>query len=147
MKFKNIEKSIVAKLPIANEKKVILQRRINKFKKDPISFLEGSYEKRSTQFRKHIPIKYMGSNNFTIVSAVYNVEKYLEDYFHSLINQSLSFKNHIRIILVDDGSTDKSADIIKKWQKKYPKNITYLHKENGGQASARNLGLDYVKTY
>ena len=39
-----------------------------------------------------------------------------------------------------------ALDIIKKWQKKYPKNIQYIYKENGGQSSARNLGLDYVKT-
>ncbi|EAI4576381.1 glycosyltransferase, partial [Campylobacter jejuni] len=55
------------------------------------------------------------------------------------------FKRNIFIICVDDGSTDNSAQIIKKYQKKYPKNIIYLHKENGGQASARNLGLKYLK--
>jgi glycosyltransferase involved in cell wall biosynthesis len=43
--------------------------------------------------------------------------------------------------LVDDGSPDNSAEIIKKWQKKYPDNITYVKKENGGQASARNFGV------
>ncbi|EAK2498202.1 glycosyltransferase, partial [Campylobacter coli] len=42
-------------------------------------------------------------------------------------------------------STDNSANIIKKYQKKYPKNIVYLYKENGGQASARNLGLKYMQ--
>ena len=36
--------------------------------------------------------------------------------------------------------------IIKKWQAKYPNNITYIYKENGGQASARNLGLKQVDT-
>ncbi|EAI3913264.1 glycosyltransferase, partial [Campylobacter lari] len=52
---------------------------------------------------------------------------------------------NIFMILVDDGSTDDSANIIKKYQKKYPKNIIYLYKENGGQASARNLGLKYIQ--
>ncbi|EAL7875327.1 CDP-glycerol glycerophosphotransferase family protein, partial [Campylobacter jejuni] len=65
--------------------------------------------------------------------------------FKSIINQRLDFKRNIFIICVDDGSTDNSAQIIKKYQKKYPKNIIYLHKENGGQASARNLGLKYLK--
>ncbi|EAH8376766.1 glycosyltransferase, partial [Campylobacter coli] len=55
------------------------------------------------------------------------------------------FKKNIFMILVDDGSTDNSAQIIKKYQKKYPKNIVYLYKENGGQASARNLGLKYMQ--
>ncbi|EFO5464230.1 glycosyltransferase, partial [Campylobacter coli] len=82
---------------------------------------------------------------YAIISAVYNVEKYLDDYFKSIINQRLDFKKNIFMILVDDGSTDNSAQIIKKYQKKYPKNIVYLYKENGGQASARNLGLKYMQ--
>ncbi|WP_219827902.1 glycosyltransferase family A protein [Avibacterium endocarditidis] len=91
-------------------------------------------------------MRYKGNNYYTIVSAVYNVEKYLDDYFNSIVKQSLSFKKHIQIILVDDGSTDNSAQIIKKWQARFPKNIHYFYKENGGQASARNLGLEYVQT-
>ncbi|EBF5921826.1 glycosyltransferase, partial [Campylobacter coli] len=73
------------------------------------------------------------------------VEKYLDDYFNSIINQRLDFKKNIFMVLVDDGSTDNSANIIKKYQKKYPKNIVYIYKENGGQASARNLGLKYMQ--
>jgi glycosyltransferase involved in cell wall biosynthesis len=58
-----------------------------------------------------------------------------------LVNQTLDFKKHIFLVLVDDGSPDNSAEIIKKWQKQYPDNITYVKKENGGQASARNFGV------
>ncbi|EFD5684224.1 CDP-glycerol glycerophosphotransferase family protein [Campylobacter jejuni] len=96
-------------------------------------------------FSKFKPKKYQAYNKYAIVSAIYNVEKYLDDFFKSIINQRLDFKRNIFIICVDDGSTDNSAQIIKKYQKKYPKNIIYLHKENGGQASARNLGLKYLK--
>lgn len=145
MKSKYLEKIIISKLPIKNEDKLILQRRINKLRKDPKVFFEDSIKKRSSQSRKFIPIKHTGVNNFTVVSAVYNVEKYLDDYFESLVNQSLSFKKHIQLILVDDGSTDASSAIIKKWQQKYPKNIHYIYKENGGQASARNIGMDYIE--
>ncbi|MBZ7950199.1 CDP-glycerol glycerophosphotransferase family protein [Campylobacter molothri] len=88
--------------------------------------------------------KYKAFNSYAIVSAVYNVEKYLDDFFKSIINQRLDFKNNILIICVNDGSTDNSPDIIKKYQKKYPKNIIYLSKKNGGQASARNAGLKYI---
>ncbi|MGP4963614.1 CDP-glycerol:glycerophosphate glycerophosphotransferase [Psychrobacter celer] len=137
---------LIELLPFERKRKDIFKRRLNKLKNDPIGFIEGSVNKRSTQLREHMPIKYSGTNNFTVVSAVYNVEKYLNDYFKSLTNQSLSFRKHIKLILVDDGSTDKSAAIIKKWQKKYPDNISYIYKENGGQASARNLGLQYLKT-
>jgi glycosyltransferase involved in cell wall biosynthesis len=83
---------------------------------------------------------------FTVVTAVYNVEKYLNDYFQSLVSQTLDFEQHIRLILVNDGSTDTSAKIIKHWQIKYPDNIIYIEKENGGQASARNMGLEYIDT-
>ncbi|EHG5109383.1 glycosyltransferase [Campylobacter coli] len=96
-------------------------------------------------FSNFKPKKHKGFTQYAIISAVYNVEKYLDDYFNSIINQRLDFKKSIFMILVDDGSTDNSAQIIKKYQKKYPKNIVYLYKENGGQASARNLGLKYMQ--
>lgn len=146
MSIFDLDKVILDKMPIKAEQKQLLQRRINKLKRDPKGFVEASYAKRKDQARKYLPIKHDGKFSYTIVSAVYNVEKYLDEYFDSIINQSLNFKKHIHIILVDDGSTDNSAAIIKKWQKKYPSNIHYYYKENGGQASARNLGLQYVKT-
>ncbi|WP_052781484.1 CDP-glycerol glycerophosphotransferase family protein [Campylobacter coli] len=96
-------------------------------------------------FSNFKPKKHKGFTQYTIISAVYNVEKYLDDYFNSIINQRLDFKKNIFMVLVDDGSTDNSANIIKKYQKKYPKNIVYIYKENGGQASARNLGLKYMQ--
>uniref|UniRef100_UPI001F3516D2 glycosyltransferase n=1 Tax=Cronobacter sakazakii TaxID=28141 RepID=UPI001F3516D2 len=84
--------------------------------------------------------------NYTVVSAVYNVGAFLDDYFESFIRQRLKFKKHIQLIMVDDGSTDNSAEIIKRWQKKYPNNITYIYQENAGQSSARNNGLQHVTT-
>ena len=146
MSFEKLERVLLDIVPVNNEQKQILQRRLNKLKRDPIGFIETSYAKRKDQARKYLPIKHDGKYQYTVVSAVYNVEKYLDEYFESLVNQCLNFKKHIHLILVDDGSTDHSADIIKKWQKKYPNNIQYYYKENGGQASARNLGLQYVQT-
>lgn len=126
------------------------ERKLNKLKRDPDLFVKDMIANKKEQVQETInkisPIKGVTKNKFTIVSAVYNVGKYLDDYFESIVNQSVDFKKSIRVICVDDGSTDNSADIIKKWQKKYPKNIQYIYKENGGQSSARNLGLDYVKT-
>ncbi|MCX8665618.1 MULTISPECIES: bifunctional glycosyltransferase/CDP-glycerol:glycerophosphate glycerophosphotransferase [unclassified Gilliamella] len=119
----------------------------NKLRKNPKLFFTDMYEKRQNYILKHSPsIKYKTEQKFTVVSAVYGVERYLNDYFESLVNQTIGFEDHIHLILVDDDSKDNSAQIIKKWQKKYPNNITYIHKENGGQASARNFGMDYVKT-
>jgi len=112
----------------------------------PHIFIRDYIEKKQRKLSYIFPVKKVeGSKQYSVVSAIYNVEKYLDDYFKSLVNQSLDFEKHIFLILVDDGSPDNSADIIKKWQKKYPNNIRYIKKENGGQASARNLGLKYVQ--
>lgn len=126
--------------------KLGLNRKLNKLKNNPELFVKDMVFKRTAQVKKYIPVKYEGKNNFTIVSAVYNVSSYLDEYFESIVKQSLNFKKHIFIVCVDDGSTDHSAEIIQKWQRKYPNNIQYIYKENGGQASARNLGLNYVDT-
>ncbi|MCY0386878.1 CDP-glycerol glycerophosphotransferase family protein [Robbsia sp. Bb-Pol-6] len=79
-----------------------------------------------------------------MISAVYGAEDYLNDFFRSLTRQTLDFKSSIELIMVDDGSIDASASVIKKWQARYPGNILYLHKQNGGQASARNMGMKYA---
>lgn len=63
-----------------------------------------------------------------------------------MVGQRLNFRKHVHLILVDDGSTDDSAEVIKKWMVRFPNNITYIRKENGGQASARNLGMQLVRT-
>ena len=47
--------------------------------------------------------------------------------------------------MINDGSIDNSEDICLNYVNKYPKNIVYVYKENGGLSSARNLGLKYVK--
>jgi glycosyltransferase involved in cell wall biosynthesis/CDP-glycerol glycerophosphotransferase (TagB/SpsB family) len=113
----------------------------------PHVFLKDYVVKKQRKFEYLIPKKkVIGEYQYTVVSAVYNVAPYLDDYFKSLVYQSLDFKKYIFLVLVDDGSPDNSADIIKKWQEKYPDNITYIKKENGGQASARNVGLKYVET-
>lgn len=124
-------------------------RKMRKLRNNPKLFFQDAIKKRTiplaNALKKYRPKKYRGYSKYVIVSAVYNVEKYLDDYFKSIIHQRLDFKNNLHIICIDDGSIDRSAEIIKNYQKKYPKNITYLYKENGGQASARNLGLKHLQ--
>lgn len=75
----------------------------------------------------------------SIIVPVYNVEDYIEKCLNSLINQTL---RDIQIIIVNDGSTDKSKDIIQKYLD--DDRILYLEKENGGLSDARNYGIPYA---
>lgn len=74
----------------------------------------------------------------SIIVAVYNIEKYLEKCLQSLI---LTNTHVNEIICVNDGSTDSSAKIVMKYQKR-DKRIILLNKENGGISSARNAGIE-----
>lgn len=77
-------------------------------------------------------------NIVSIIIPVYNTQAYLEKCIQSVVNQT--YKD-LEIILVDDGSTDSSLEICKKW-KEIDSRVIVLHKENGGQGSARNMALD-----
>ena len=81
---------------------------------------------------------------FSVIMAVYNVEPYLKEAVDSVLKQTFDFKK-VQIILVDDGSPDKSGEICDAYAKKYPENIFVIHKENGGVSSARNAGLAIAK--
>ena len=76
----------------------------------------------------------------SIIVPVYNTEKYLKKSIDSIINQT--YKN-IEIILVNDGSTDNSKKICEEYKKK-DKRIRLINKENGGQGSAKNTGIQYA---
>lgn len=86
----------------------------------------------------------MNNFKFSIITAIFNSEEYLEESIESVINQDIGFEDNVQLILVDDGSTDKSKGIAMEYKEKYPNNILVLTKENGGVATARNLGLKHV---
>jgi len=77
----------------------------------------------------------------SIIVPVFNVENYIKRCIESLINQTYT---NIEIILVDDGSTDKSKDICDEYSKK-DKRIIVIHKKNGGLSDARNIGIEASK--
>lgn len=86
-----------------------------------------------------------GSFEFTIVSAVYNVADYLDEFFESLVQQTLGFER-IQLVLVDDASLDDSYEKCLSFARTHPRNVRVLRNaENGGQALARNRGLDLVE--
>lgn len=82
---------------------------------------------------------------FSFVTPIYNSEAYLDEMIRSIIGQSIGFQKNVQMVLVNDGSTDRSEEICLKYKKKYPNNIKYIKKENGGVSSARNRGLEEVE--
>lgn len=74
----------------------------------------------------------------SIVVPVYNSEKYLERCLQSLVELEVLEKE---IILVDDGSTDSSPEILDNWARKYPE-MRVFHTANAGPSAARNRGID-----
>jgi glycosyltransferase involved in cell wall biosynthesis len=75
----------------------------------------------------------------SFIVPVYNVENFVSDCLTSLENQNMSADDY-EIICIDDGSTDKSADIVRAHQLRYP-NIKLLRQTNSGVSDARNKGL------
>ena len=73
----------------------------------------------------------------SIVIPVYNIEKYISQCLESIINICIE---NLEILLVDDGSTDKSGEICDKFAQKY-NYIKVFHTFNGGASHARNLGI------
>lgn len=81
-------------------------------------------------------------DKLTIIVPVYNRENVLQDTIISIENQTL---RDFEILVIDDGSTDKSKESVEVLINKY-KNIRYIYKENGGVSSARNLGIKNART-
>lgn len=76
----------------------------------------------------------------SIIIPVYNVADYVSNCIDSVIKQSYS---NLEIIIVNDGSTDNSADICRR-KANLDSRILYLEKENGGLSTARNYGLKFA---
>ena len=79
----------------------------------------------------------MNEELISIIVPVYNVEAYIHQCIKSIIEQS--YKN-LEIILVDDGSKDKSGKICDDYARK-DKRIKVIHKKNGGLSDSRNAGI------
>lgn len=77
----------------------------------------------------------------SVIVPVYNTEKYLRRCMDALVGQTLDH-DLLEIVVVNDGSTDGSLKILNEYSEKYPHIVKIFSKENGGQASARNLGIE-----
>ena len=87
----------------------------------------------------------MESSKVSIIVPVYNTEQFLPSCIESILAQD--YKN-IEIVLINDGSKDKSLDICKEYSQKHY-NIIFIDKENTGQADSRYVGYrrssgDYI---
>lgn len=80
----------------------------------------------------------------SVVIPTYNVEKYLRRCLDSLVYDE-SVLEDIELLVVNDGSKDNSLAIAKEYEKKYPKTIKVIDKENGGHGSTINAGLKVAK--
>ena len=74
----------------------------------------------------------------SMIVAAYNAEKYIEETLDTLVKQTL---NEYEILVVNDGSTDGTLEILRAYEERYPY-LRVIDKENGGPSSARNAGLD-----
>ena len=78
---------------------------------------------------------------FSVISAVYDVAEYLGEFLASLDRQTHGV-GELEIIIVDDGSTDDSRQIIDRWVASTAASVRVLHQENAGQGAARNAGIE-----
>lgn len=83
----------------------------------------------------------------SIIVPVYNTEEYLDECLQSMLHQDIS-RDDYEIICVNDGSTDGSLDLLRRYEQEYPC-VKVIDQENGGVCKARNAGLlaaqgDYV---
>ncbi len=78
---------------------------------------------------------------YSVIIPIYNSEKYLKRCIDSVLAQTAA---DLELILVDDGSKDKSGDICKEYAEN-DKRVKYIRKENAGVSAARNTGLDNAK--
>ena len=75
----------------------------------------------------------------TFSVAAYNVEKYLDKLFNSIL--SVDKLDRVEVLIINDGSKDKTAEITKKYENLYPDIVRLIDKENGGHGSTINRGI------
>ena len=107
---------------------------------------EYSPDSKASCFRDEtIAIQNKGEWNLDIIIPVYNVERFLTECLDSVFNQQTEYR--YRVILIDDGSTDRSSIIVDEYKKRFPQNLLVIRQKNGGISSARNAGLNILDSH
>ena len=79
----------------------------------------------------------------SVIVPSYNIEKYIDEVIvHYFVEEVLPY---IQIIFVNDGSTDRTREILETYQLQYPDVIQIINKKNGGHGSAINTGIEYAQ--
>lgn len=76
--------------------------------------------------------------NVSVIIPTYNCSQYISEAIESVLNQSFQA---FELIIVNDGSTDRTDEVIKKYLDSFPDKIKYIKQENKGHAAARNTGI------
>src|SRR5690554_6930860 len=102
---------------------------------------EQQFEKRGyrSPIKKHRSL----SQKVSLIVPTYNVEPYIQEFLASVTSQTTGLRN-LEVIIVDDGSTDRSGEIAQAWARRYPNTIRYIRQENKGLSGARNTGLNHA---
>lgn len=131
-------------LYVRNHKKNIM-REYKKFRKSYSNNSEKSIEeflgcKKKCEFKSEYPLL------LSIVVPVYNTEKYLESCLKSIL-KALPNKiiDKTEILIINDGSSDNSEEIILKYKNNFPDLIKYIKQDNHGLGNVRNVGLKNAK--
>ena len=142
-KLKCLIKKIIAQiinliLPVISKFKINAdmekaKKEIYKFEKITKIYDEENFEK-SVSLDDNVDL--------SIIIPAYNAENTIEMCLDSIVNQKTSYQ--FEIIIVNDGSTDKTEQILENYKRKFD-NIVIIEQENGGAGKARNKGISYAK--
>lgn len=78
----------------------------------------------------------------SVIIPVFNAEKYIKKCIDSIVKQTFT---NFEIIIINDGSTDGTQEILNKYIRKYPENLRVFCQKNAGQSVARNKAMNYVR--
>ena len=85
----------------------------------------------------------MSNKTITFSIAAYNIEKTISKCLNTILDTGLL--DEIEILVVNDGSSDNTSDIARRYEKKYPGVVRLINKENGGHGSTINMGITEAK--
>lgn len=108
-----------------------------------IAFLENIHPNLGTTSIRTQPLRFDNqcSYDLDMIIPAYNVENYIDACIQSLLHQKTKYS--YRVIIIDDGSTDQTPDLIDAYASQ--QNITVVHQPNNGASRARNTGLDLMQ--